>query len=120
MKLVEIWASAPSWNTLSALKISPQIAYRLYKYKKLVDEELQACESQRVALIHEACGTGPPKIEPGTDQFNEFLNKFNVYLQQESDLKPLDISMETLIEALGDAPMLSENDISILEAFFQI
>jgi len=123
MKLFEIWNSSKAWGTLSALKKNPKLAYRLLKYEKKVNSELEACEKHRQACVYEVSGAEPGSvvnIAEGTPEFAVFLKKFNEFLQGESDLDWIGVSLDELIDAL-DAEIgnvLSENDIELLEPFF--
>ena len=124
MQLINIWNSTSAWKVLSALKKNPKLAYRLHKYEKKVQAEAQVCEIQRNAILYEVSGASPGasvKLEPETPEFAEFVKKFTDFLQQESDLDFVGISLDELIEGLGaeQGNVLSENNIDLLEPFFQ-
>ena len=124
MKLVEIWNSVSAWSTISKLKKNPKLAYRLLKYEKRVDKELQVCEKQRQACVYEVRGVEPgTEVEAlleGTPEYATFLAKFNEFMQAESDLQWIGISMDDLLDGLGaeTGNVLSEYDIELLEPFF--
>lgn len=138
VKLVEIWNSAKAWGVLSTLKKNPKLAYRLHKYEKKVNAEMEACNKQRDAIMYECAGVTPPtppdtlivqisakiegpdKTEIDNPQFIAFVKKFNEALNVESDLEWIGISMDDLIEGLGaeTANVISEQDIELLEPFF--
>ena len=52
MKLGEVFGAMNSWRALAAVKMQPQMAYRVLKYVKLVSAEYEIIEKQRVALIY--------------------------------------------------------------------
>lgn len=125
MKLVDIWNARNAFNTLSQLKKPPKLAYRLMKYGQQFAAEFDTCEAARVARVYETAGVAPgtPNVNllPGTPEFDAFMAKFNEFLAGDSDLAPLDMSMDALIEAL-DAErgnVLSETDLALLAPFFQ-
>ena len=126
MKLVQIWNTREAFARLSALKKPPKLAYRLLKYVRKFEVELAACEAHRIKCVYEVAGLEPgtPGINllPGTPEFDAFMVLFNLFLANDSDLEPVGIGMETLIEAL-DAEIgntLSENDLALLEVFFTV
>ena len=144
MKLVEIWNSTRAWGALSVMKKTPKLAYRLLKYEKKVERELKVCEKQKDALVYECVGVEPPTPpdmvvvslpptvtvddteNPGetkeveNPQYVEFWKRFNEFLQGDSDLQLVGITMEELIDGLSekDGNALSEREIELLEPFF--
>lgn len=125
MKLVDVWNARSAFNTLSQLKKPPKIAYRLMRYGKLFAAEFDACEAQRVAYVYEVAGVEPgtPNVNliQGTPEFDVFVAKFNEFLSNEAELAPLDMSMDTLIDALDSerGNVLSEAELALLAPFFQ-
>lgn len=125
MKLVTIWNASNAWATLSALKKNPKLAYRLLKYQKKVIAEHETCEAQRQKYVYEISGAEPGSIvalTEGTPEFADFLAKFNEFLQGDSDLEVVGISMDELIEALDaeKGNVLSGPDLDFLEPFFEV
>ncbi len=125
MKLLEIWNAVPAWKTLSLLKKSSRLAYRLMKYLKAIDAEVAVCEARRQECVYGITGKQPGEaalIENDTPQFAELVVKFTEFLQEESDLPPVGITMEELIEDLGaeDGNRISEADLNLLEPFFKV
>lgn len=143
MKLKEIWESPAGWQSLSATKKAPKLAYRLLKYEKKVERELEVIRKQRETIIYEVIGNERPKhgdillisipetIDnpeqiPGPEpreqivnpQHRAFHDKFNEFLDGVSDLGWIGLSMEELVEGLGEANVMSENDLERLEPFF--
>lgn len=123
MKLLDIQLSASAWGVLSSLKKNPKLAYRLLKYEKKVEAELNVIEKQRNEYGCEAAGVASGaewRLEPGTPEIASYNEKFNAFLQGDSDLQWIGISMDELIEALGaeTGNVLSEQDIERLEPFF--
>lgn len=126
MKLSVICNSEAAWRSLSAVKKPPKLAYRLMKYTKLVSAEIKDCEEQRAKYVCEIAGVefgtedgAQTFLLPGTPQHDEFMAKFQAFLDTESDLLPVPISMEALIDSLGDqGNVISETDLANLEPFF--
>ena len=124
MKLYEIWNAKAAWTTLSALKKNPKLAYRLMKYEKKVDAELDVCNAHRERIVYQCAGLEPPStvsLAEGTPEFTKFLADFNVALDVESDLTWSGVTMDELIEALGaqGANVISESELELLEPFFE-
>lgn len=124
MKLVAVWNAREAFERLSALRKPPKLAYRLMKYERKFCAEVDTCETHRLKCVYEVSGAEPGtpvNLEPGTPEFAAFLAKFNEFLQNESDLEPVGVSMDVLIDALDaeKGNVLSENDLALLEPFFQ-
>ncbi len=127
MKLSEIWNARETFNRLALLRKPPKVAYRLMKYERKLSAELTLCEAQRSKCVCEVAGVDVGSIEaeqvtlmPGTAEFNAFLDRFNEFLDGESDLKPLELEMDALVDALDaeSGNVLSEVDLALLEPFF--
>jgi len=77
-----------------------------------------------VALIREITGIteGDATIEPGTDQFTDYVTRFNEILATESDLKPYNGSLYDVLAAVGKNQdnALSAQNIAQLEVFFKV
>lgn len=125
MKLVTIWNAREAFSKLAQLKKSPKLAYRLMKYAKKFSSEFDTCEARRIECVYEAAGVEPgtPDINllPSTPEFVSFVTKFNEFLDNESDLEPVGIGMDALVESLSaeSGNVMSENDLALLEPFFQ-
>lgn len=131
MKLIDVWnavqsnkdKSVSSWGALTSLKKPPKVAYRLLKYGAKLGAEFDVIEKHRIKLLYEAAGVpegGAVDIKPGTPEFSQFSNSFTEFLDGDSDLAPVGITMDALIDALdtvGNA--LSEQDLAAVEPFFQ-
>ena len=123
MKLAQIWNSRNTWAALSVMKKPPMLAYRLFKYEKLVQTEIEACDVRRQALLYEIAKVEPPAsvmLNEGTPEFVEFLARFNDFLKTDSDLAWSGITLEELVVtlAVADANAMTESDILALEPFF--
>ena len=123
MKLAEVFNSMQSWHVLSAAKMHPTVAYKILKYVKRVVDEYEVVEKQRVALIYDVTGAKvgeAVKIGPDTEQFVEYVTRFNEVLNTESDLPQCDLSFSEVIEAVSkhDENVLSTADLMVLEPFF--
>lgn len=132
MKLIEVWNACgtsqakplSTWGVLASLKKPPKVAYRLLKYGAKLAAEFDVIDKHRRTLIYEAAGVAEGsdvKMEPGTPAFNKFVQGFNAFLGNDSDLEPVGISMDALIDALDaeKGNVLSEHDLALLEPFFQ-
>jgi hypothetical protein len=118
MKLGHIFLSIETWKKLSELKINSKVIYKVFKYMKSILAEYDIIEKQRIALIYEVTKTEPGipvKLEPNTPEYVEYFKKFNALLSVDSDIKPLDMTLEQLVESNCD---LTLQDLSILEPFF--
>ncbi len=122
MQLGQIFSSIESWRKLSVVNLKPKIAYAIFKYTALVTAEAEVVEKQRTALIYEVTGTESGtevKLGPGEPGWDLFVQGFNEILSQESDLKPIDMDMEEVVDALdGKDDVLSVSDLARLEVFF--
>ncbi len=123
MLLGQIYSSVKAWNKLSLVAMHPMMAYKVLKYTKLVENEYAVADKQRVALIHELSGTKEgedAKIEPGTPEFGQYVERFNEVLQVESTLKQIKVGFEDVLKSLGDKDdVLSVGDLALLEPFFK-
>ena len=122
MLLGQIHLSIKSWKKLSNVNLKPKIAYKILKYTKLVNDEYEIAEKQRVALIREITNTADgqdAKIEPDSPELVEYVREFNEIMVQESSLGQVSLGFEEVIDALdGKADVLSVTDLAILEPFF--
>lgn len=125
MKLITIWNAREAFAKLAQLKKPPKLAYRLMKYGRKFVAEFDACEEQRIKCVYEAAGVEPgtpdTNLLPGTPEFAEFMAKFNEFLDSESDLEPVGVGMDSLIESLDSerGNVLTETDLVLIEPFFQ-
>lgn len=122
MKLVQIWNAREPLTRLAGLKKPPQVAYRLLKYSRKFEVELATCEDERSRLIYEISGAPSGEsvaLLPETADYATFVQRFNEFLAQESDLEPVGIDMDALIAALDvGGNTLSEMDLALLEVLF--
>ena len=148
MKLSVIQGSAAGWQALSGLKKNPKLAYRLLKYEKKVEHELKLIEKHRESLVYKHAGMEPPapgeikpvsipaKItetyandeDPPVTLTREVTNpaliayqkEFDEFLDTESDLEWIGITMDELIDGLAEREgnVLAEMDIDMIEPFF--
>lgn len=132
MKLLDVFHAVATnqdrpvapWGALATLKKPPKVAYRLLKYGDKITAEYVLIEKQRRTLLYEAAGVAEGSevnLQPGTPAFDKFVQGFNAFLANDSDLEPVGLSMDALIEALdsNQGNALSEADLSLLEPFFQ-
>jgi hypothetical protein len=123
MKLVNIFLSREAWQHLNSLKMPPITGYKLMKYVKTIEAESRIVEEQRTKFILEATGAKEGEmvsIEPNTPQMAQFLKQFNEAMALESDLKPFDMQLDSLLALLGKEQenALSVSDLVQLEPFF--
>ena len=129
MKLFHVWNvmqqnGAPSvWQRFASLNKPTKVAYRLRKYAVKLATELKVIDEHRNECILTAAGKGPGEdvnLVSGTPEFLAFVEKFNEFLNGDSDLDPVGINMDALIDALDaeKGNVLSELDIELLEPFF--
>lgn len=123
MLLGEVFQAMNSWRALAVVKMQPQMAYKVLKYVRLVSAEWEIIEKQRVALIYEVSGAvegRDVKLEPDSEEFAEYVKKFNEVLQTESDLKEFRGSLDGVMAAVrdDDGNVLSVSDLATLEGFF--
>ena len=123
IRLMDVWNGREAWTALSELKKPPKLAYRLMKYMKKFNAELEAAEAGCQAAIYEAAGVEPPalvSIGAETPEYAVFLDKFNAFLRDPSDLETVGISMDELIDGLSAdaANRLTERQLALLEPFF--
>lgn len=123
MKLAQVFPAVVTWQKLTQLKMTPKLAYTLMKYAKLVAVEYEIIEKTRVTLIHELTNTKEDEqaeIKPGTQVFDEYVQRFGSILDVEAALKPCEVKMDDLVAALSiDATNeMTTQDIAILEPFF--
>jgi hypothetical protein len=122
-KLGEIFNGFQSWQALASVKMEPKIAYRIMKYIRKIVSEYEIIDKQRIALIHEITDTKesePAKIEPDTQQFFDYLSRFNEVLSIDSDLEPVELYLNEVLEAIypNQEVSLSPQDMLLLEPFF--
>jgi hypothetical protein len=121
MLLGEVFQSIRAWQKLASVNMKPMLAYKIFKYVKLVNAEYEIAEKQRVALIRELTGIkeGDAKLEPNTPEAAAYVEKFNEILQTESDLQQLDMDFEEVVNAVDEKnESLTMNDLAMLEPFF--
>ncbi len=123
MRLYEIWNGVPALRTLASLKKNPKLAYLLLKYAKKVDVEMTVCEENRRLIAQEIFGAecgNDLTAKIGTPEFDTYNDKFQEFMQQDSDLSWTGVTLDELINALDaqDGNTLTEDDIRLLEPFF--
>ncbi len=119
----QVFQSIAAWQKLSGVSMKPKLAFKILMYTKKVAAEHEAVEKQRIALVHEITGTKPGeevKIEPDTDEFKKYIVGLQEILLVESDLKPLDLDFEEVVNAVDKKDeSLTIADLSALEPFFK-
>ena len=127
MLLVQVFNSREAFSRLSVLKKPPKLAYRLMKYAHKFDAEAAVCENQRAKIVCEIAGVEAGSAEaaavmflPGSKEYDTWLARFNEFLQTESVIEPVGVSMDALIDGLDaeQGNVLSEADLAAMEPFF--
>ena len=122
MLLGQVFQSLDSRRKLSAVNMRPKVAYAILKYTTLVTAEAEIVEKQRSALLYEATGAevgSEVKLDPGDPGWDTFIGGFNEILSQESELAPIAMELDEVIEALdGKDDVLSVSDLAKLAPFF--
>ena len=126
VKLIKIWLSATAWQTVYKLKKNPKLSYRMLKYQRKVERELRTCEKAKDEMVYEIAGVDKPApgdavacdISGDAEKMIELNKRFNEFLQGDSDLELVGMTLEEFIEQLGDANVISEEEIELLEPFF--
>ena len=121
MELFAIWQARESWQQLARLRKPPRVAYRLMKYFQQVAQEADICETQRIQCLKDAGYKEGDLMDDDDPRLAVFADKFKSFLQQPSDVDPLDISLDELIDALDaeTGNVLSERDLMLLAPFFR-
>jgi len=125
MKLFQVWNAQAAFKRLADLKKPPKLAYRLLTYSRKFDAEAAICEAHRIACVYAIAGAEPGtvvELNQGTPEFDTFFAKFNEFLSNESDLEPVGLDMDALIDGLDaeKGNVLSENDLALLDPFFTV
>jgi hypothetical protein len=119
MQLGHIFLGMEALKKLSNLPMEPKVAYKILKYIKLVQNEFEIIERQRVSLVHELTGTEPGSnatIELNTVEHLAYVTRFGQFLENESDLSKLDMPFDLLLESIKSP--FTVNELSLLEVFF--
>lgn len=123
MILGQIFQSKQSWQKLSSMKMRPQVAYKILRYTRRVDEEFALIEKQREAALRRAAGVeeGNVSLEPDTPEFIEFAKEFNEVLMTESDMPKFGRKLSYVLESVaeGQDDVLTISDLAMLEPFFK-
>jgi len=122
MLLGQIFQSTNSWAKLSRVNMKPKIALTILRYSKAVSAEYDLVEEKRKALIHEITKTEPgteAKIEPGSDDLAEYVNRFNEILQLDSSVEQIQLKLSEAVDAVDEKDeTLTVQDLAVLEPFF--
>lgn len=143
MKLKQVQDALPAWQRVSGLQKPPKLALKLMRFGKKAEAELLVLSEARENLIYECAGVPKPtppdvlivQIQPTVEvaaegdepaktipnpQHITFWEKFNVMLDTEAELFPLDMTLEQFVEELSAFPgnAISEDDLELLEPFF--
>lgn len=144
MKMRQIRDSVAVWQRVAKLAKAPALALVLIRYYKKLAAELQLLNEMNDNLIYECAGVEkptPPDVTivqipemieaPGEEgeepkkvanpQNIAFWEKFNKVLDSDSELFPLDMTLDQFVEELSKFPdnAISEDDLEMLEPFFK-
>lgn len=123
MKLLTLWNAKQAWATLSMLRKQPKVAYRLMKYERALNAEMETIERARTEFILKAANAEPGAtvtLDVGTPELAAFNADFNAFLNTDCDLRPVGMDMDALIDVLDSQAgnVLSEAELMALEPFF--
>ena len=123
MNAFVIFQSVQAWRKLAGVVMKPAVAFKILRYTKLVNAEVEHIEKQRIDLAYEISKVPRDKdvkLEPDTPELAEFQRRFSEVLNEESTLPLLRLDLETVVDALdGKDDVLSVQDLAALEVFFQ-
>ena len=123
MNAFVIFQSVQAWRKLAGVVMKPAVAFKILRYTKLVNAEVEHIEKQRIDLAYEISKVPRDKdvkLEPDTPELAEFQRRFSEVLNTESTLPLLRLDLETVVDALdGKDDVLSVQDLAMLEPFFQ-
>lgn len=120
MTLGNILMAREPWLKLMKADLPAKMAYRLAKYHRQVGAELDVIEQKRVEILRAVAGVGPEEqvaLKDGDPRIDTFFSKFNEFLQTESDLKPMPVTLCDAIDSVTGGT-LSPGDLLALEVFF--
>jgi len=112
MKLGIIIANREILQLLYKTRLDGRRALKLRKYIKALNEEILTFEEARNDYIREHGSGEPPKIQPGTNGYTEFIKYLNEMAESEVE-SPDPILTESDLEHFGE---LSIEDIDRIEA----
>ncbi len=118
--LGNVLGSQNGWAELSTMPKTPKVAYTLMKYvKTVITPEMEVITEHRNELI-KTLGKGD-SIEPNTPAFDKFQTQFTEYLATDSDIKPIDLTMDQLIDALSSHKdnAITDGTLMLVEPFFK-
>lgn len=123
MNLGQVYQSINSWKRFAEVNMRPKVAFAILKYSKVVTAEFDLIESKRRALVYEVTeaesGTDV-RLERGTLELEEFVQKFNELLVVESDIKQIDMNLSDAVGAIDEKDeSLTVSDLALLEPFFK-
>jgi hypothetical protein len=122
MLLGQVFQSIEAWRKLSDINMKPRLAYKIYKYAKLVFAEYEIARKQQESILREVTGIkeGQINITQKSPEFPAYAERFNPVLQTESDLQQLDMDFEEVVDAVDDKEeSLTVGDLALLEPFFK-
>lgn len=128
MKLIDIWFSGVPWQNLSALRISPQMAFDLMSYREKVLTVLKTCEAQSQAIakgiadksIGGVCSVNG-QVRLGSPEDNAAWEaEFNAYMKDDIEFPLCSITLQAVLDELKRRPenVISAADLALLKPFF--
>jgi hypothetical protein len=112
-----------SWRKLASMALSPLVALKVFRYTKLVDAENDALIKLQESIIRDITETKEgeaAKIDPGTSEWDEYVERFTPAVDAEAELEPFDLSLDEVLGAAGGKDdVLTVADIAALEPFFR-
>lgn len=118
--------SREAWAALAASSKSPGVSFKLMKYHRdTLDTLFRVIDDQRNEYIKKFApeSDGPPMIDPKKtpEAYQQFVDTFSEYLQVETDLTQIDMTLEHLVDDLSkfDGNSVSEQTLMLIEPFFK-
>ncbi len=119
MKLGDIYGGFPVLGKIAQIKMNPKRSYLILKYFRILGQEYEMIEKQRVALIHEITRTNDGEeasVKSGSPEFASYVEKFSAVLEVESDIAICALTMDALLEEISDG--LTMQEVGALEPLF--
>lgn len=118
--------SREAWQALTTTQKSPAVSFKLMKYHRdVLDTLFRVIEDQRNDYIVQCADTtaGPAVIDPKTNPegYKLFVDLFSDYLQVETDLVQIDMTLEQLIDDLSrfEGNSVNEQTLMMIDPFFK-
>ena len=119
MKLAQIFLAQDAWREIQEIKKKPKTAYKLMRFGLSLDQEFKIIIDQKNKLITDIGSKGKDgaiTIAPDTLGAKKFILKFNEFLDQESELSPVSMTIEKFCNSIKE--YISDKVLILIEPFF--